>query len=176
MLNFSMIHSSTSDSASTQKCLYDLLEKSKGEDSQLLPCANSECLEVVRNFCAMNLGVNLRKAFVAARVLIHLYINSANYLVHMAHWSMQLVVFSFQTFYTTKSVSAMKMNFTTGRVLMSLFHAKLAVTILSRHIMQQNNWSRRILCVGKSLSVCHFVIMGSHFQVIKREHRMLYSH
>ena len=67
MLNFSMIHSSTSDSASTQKRLNDLLEKCKGEDSQLLPCANSECLEIVNNFCAMHLGVNLRKAFVAAQ-------------------------------------------------------------------------------------------------------------
>ena len=67
MLNFSMIRSSTSDSASTQKRLNDLLEKRKEDDSQILPCANSECLEIVRNFCAMHLGVNLRKAFVAAQ-------------------------------------------------------------------------------------------------------------
>ena len=67
MLNFSMIHSSTSDSASTQTRLNDLLEKRKGEDSQILPCANSECLDIVRNFCAMHLGVNLHKAFVAAQ-------------------------------------------------------------------------------------------------------------
>ena len=67
MLNFSVIRSSTSDSASTQKRLNDLLEKRKEDDSQILPCANGECLEIVRNFCAMHLGVNLRKAFVAAQ-------------------------------------------------------------------------------------------------------------
>ena len=66
-LNWSMICSSTSDSASTQKRLNDLLEQRKEEDCKVFPNANQESLEIVRNFCAMHLGVNLQKAFVAGQ-------------------------------------------------------------------------------------------------------------
>ena len=68
MLNWSMIEASTSDSASTQKRLNDLIQLRKEDDIKELPSASNECFDIVRNFCAMHLGVNLRKAFVTAEV------------------------------------------------------------------------------------------------------------
>lgn len=140
-LNWSMICPSTSDSASTQKRINDLLEQRKEEDCKVLPNANQERLEIVRIFCAMHLGVNLRKAFVAGntkRVLIHLYTSSVNYLAHMALLSMQLVVFSFKII---NSVNVITMNCIIKHVLISLFLAKLVVGTLSLHIMQQRLFS-----------------------------------
>ena len=67
MLNWSMISASTSDSASTQKRLNDLIQQRKEEDTETLPLAGNESLDIVRNFCAMHLGVNLRRAFVTAQ-------------------------------------------------------------------------------------------------------------
>ena len=67
MLNWSMISASTSDSASTQKRLNNLIQQRKEEDTKTLPVADNESLDIVRNFCAMHLGANLRKAFVTAQ-------------------------------------------------------------------------------------------------------------
>ena len=60
MFNWTMIHSSSSDSASTQKRLNHLLQEKK--DEELHPVAESD-LDIVKIFCGMHLGVNLRKAF-----------------------------------------------------------------------------------------------------------------
>ncbi len=64
MFNCTMIQSSSSDSASTQKKLNYLLQQKKDQD-QLIHCvAESESLDIVKIFCGMHFGVNLRKAFV----------------------------------------------------------------------------------------------------------------
>ena len=44
--------------------------------------------------------------------------------------------------------------------------------LVSPHFMRGRELSTLVVI----LSVCHSVIMGSHFQVIKHEHRVLYSH
>ena len=44
--------------------------------------------------------------------------------------------------------------------------------LVSPHFMRGRELSTLVVI----LSVCHSVIMGSHFQIIKREHRVLYSH
>ena len=57
-INWSLIASSTSDSAATQKRFNKLMEK--GLDKSLV---KTQLLS--ENFCAMHLGVNLRKTFIA---------------------------------------------------------------------------------------------------------------
>ena len=59
-INWSMFRSSTSDSASTQKRLNSLLQQRKDDCQE-----DAEGIDIIQNFCAMHLGVNLRKAFVA---------------------------------------------------------------------------------------------------------------
>ena len=61
-INWTLIVSSTSDSASTQKRSNKLLlDKREEDEKQFGPvCQNTE---IVENFCYMHLGVNLRKAF-----------------------------------------------------------------------------------------------------------------
>ncbi len=63
-INWTLVSSSTSDSASTQKKFNQLLLELKEEDEEKFGPASSEAIEMVENFCAMHLGVNLRKAFV----------------------------------------------------------------------------------------------------------------
>ena len=62
-INWTLIQSSTSDSASTQKKFNKILEDKRKEDLQKYGPACSEGIELVQNFCCMHLGVNLRKAF-----------------------------------------------------------------------------------------------------------------
>ena len=62
-INWTLIASSSSDSASTQKRLNYLINERKSEDRKLFGPLCSEATELVENFCAMHLGVNLRKAF-----------------------------------------------------------------------------------------------------------------
>ena len=69
MLNWSMICASTSDSASTQKRLNDLIQQRKDDDMKAFPVAGNESIDIVRSFCSMHLGINLRKAaFVTAQI------------------------------------------------------------------------------------------------------------
>ena len=46
----------------------DLIQQRKDDDIKALPVAGSENMDIVRSFCAMHLGVNLRKAFVTAQI------------------------------------------------------------------------------------------------------------
>ena len=64
-INFTLIQSSSSDSASTQKKFNKLLEEKQKEDLEKFGpvCSEGTCIELVQNFCCMHLGVNLRKAF-----------------------------------------------------------------------------------------------------------------
>lgn len=62
-INWTLLASSTSDSAATQKCFNKLIEQCVDEDREKLGEASHETIELVENFCAMHLGVNLRKAF-----------------------------------------------------------------------------------------------------------------
>lgn len=92
----------------------------------------------------MHLGVNLHKAFVAAQASdnqesIDTFVYEFCKLFD-SHGTLEYAVgcVKFPDFLRyPKSVSAMKMNFTTGRVLMSLFHAKLAADFLSCHMQQK---------------------------------------
>ena len=62
MLNWTMLCASSSDSASTQKRLNKLIQERK-EDEKLYAIAGEESIDIIRNFCAMHLAINLRKAF-----------------------------------------------------------------------------------------------------------------
>ena len=62
-INWTLVSSSTSDSSATQKKFNQLLLELKDEDEQRFGPASSEAVELVENFCAMHLGVNLRKSF-----------------------------------------------------------------------------------------------------------------
>ena len=64
-VNWTLITSSSSDSASTQKRFNKLVEEKREEDNKRF-CPAGECpdlTDLVQNFCCMHLGVNLRKAF-----------------------------------------------------------------------------------------------------------------
>ena len=62
-INWTLIVSSTSDSASTQKRFNKLLQDKREEDENQFGPACQNAVEIVENFCYMHLGVNLRKAF-----------------------------------------------------------------------------------------------------------------
>ena len=62
-INWTLIASSTSDSASTQKRFNKLAEEKRAEDEVKFGKASPEAFELVENFCSMHLGINLRKAF-----------------------------------------------------------------------------------------------------------------
>ena len=63
-INWGLVASSTSDSAATQKKFNEIVQKLKEEDTQKFGHFPAESgPKLVSNFCAMHLGVNLRKAF-----------------------------------------------------------------------------------------------------------------
>ena len=62
-INWTLLASSTSDSASAQKRLNKLIEQQKEADYKLFGSATKEGFSIIENFCAMHLGTNLRKAF-----------------------------------------------------------------------------------------------------------------
>ena len=65
-INWSLVASSTSDSAATQKKFNEIAQQRKKKDMERFgePSTESEPHEeLLNNFCAMHLGVNLRKAF-----------------------------------------------------------------------------------------------------------------
>ena len=64
-INWTLIQSPSSDSASTQKRFNKLVQEKREEDRERfgLICGCPDVIELVENFCCMRLGVNLRKAF-----------------------------------------------------------------------------------------------------------------
>lgn len=62
-INWTMIASSTSDSASTQKRLNTLIHKCKEADEKKYGKATTQTVDLIESFCSMHLGINLRKAF-----------------------------------------------------------------------------------------------------------------
>ena len=63
-INWTLIASSTSGSAATQKKFNDLIKQRKEADIVTFGTnAPESAIEIVENFCAMHLGCNLRKAF-----------------------------------------------------------------------------------------------------------------
>lgn len=61
-INWSLFASATSDSASTQNKFNKLMEIDKEEDKKKFGQTTGG-MELITNFCAMHLGVNLRKSF-----------------------------------------------------------------------------------------------------------------
>ena len=64
-INWTLITSSSSDSASTQKGFNKLVQEKREEDKERFgpPRDRPDVSELTENFCCMHLGVNLRKAF-----------------------------------------------------------------------------------------------------------------
>ena len=62
-INWTLVKSSTSDSASTQKCMNKLIEEKRHSDQERFGPAmcTAEMLDLIETFCSMQLGVNLRK-------------------------------------------------------------------------------------------------------------------
>ena len=69
-INWTLFTSSTSDSAATQKKFNRLLQERKDDDEARYGANSGQGLEIIENFCAMHLGVNLRKAFLSVEELI----------------------------------------------------------------------------------------------------------
>lgn len=64
-INWTLIAASTSDSASSQKRFNRLIEECRENDEAKFGPATLETVELIETFCAMHLGVNLRKAFLS---------------------------------------------------------------------------------------------------------------
>ena len=62
-INWTMIVSSTSDSAATQKRLNKLIEECREADENQFGPSTAASMDLVENFCSMHLTINLRKAF-----------------------------------------------------------------------------------------------------------------
>lgn len=62
-INWTLVVSSTSDSAATQKRINKLIEECRENDEQRFGAATTETIDIVETFCSMHLGINLRKAF-----------------------------------------------------------------------------------------------------------------
>ena len=62
-INWTVIVSSSSDSAATQKRLNKLVEECRQADQEKFGPPKVEAFDLIENFCAMHLGINLRKAF-----------------------------------------------------------------------------------------------------------------
>jgi len=62
-INWTLVASSTSDSASSQKKLNKLIQQQREEDTKIFGSATHEIVDITENFCSMHLGINLRKAF-----------------------------------------------------------------------------------------------------------------
>lgn len=62
-INWTLLVSSSSDSASTQKRLNKLIVERREADEKTFGPASFETIDLVENFCSMHLGVNIRKAF-----------------------------------------------------------------------------------------------------------------
>ena len=61
--NWTLVVSSTSDSAATQKCINKCIEDCCQIDEERFGPATTETIDVIETFCSMHLGVNLRKLF-----------------------------------------------------------------------------------------------------------------
>ena len=62
-INWTLVVSSTSDSASTQKRVNKLIEERRQSDEEKFGPATIKTIDLIETFCSMHLGVNLRKAF-----------------------------------------------------------------------------------------------------------------
>ena len=62
-INWTLVVSSTSDSAATQKRINKLIEVCRDNDEQRFGPATTKTIDIIETFCSMHLGVNLRKAF-----------------------------------------------------------------------------------------------------------------
>ena len=62
-INWTLVVSSTSDSAATQKRINKLIEECRQSDEEKFGPATTETIDVIETFCSMHLGINLRKSF-----------------------------------------------------------------------------------------------------------------
>ena len=62
-INWTMIATSTSDSAATQKRLNKLIEEYRDTDEKRFGPATVKAIDLIENFCSMHLAVNLCKEF-----------------------------------------------------------------------------------------------------------------
>lgn len=66
-INWTLVQTSTSDSAASQKCLNKLIkEKRESDEEKFGPVSCTvETMELIETFCSMHLGANLRLAFLS---------------------------------------------------------------------------------------------------------------
>ena len=113
-INWSLVASSTSDSAATQKRFNRLMEERKEADIERFgETSADDALEILENFYAMHLGTNLRKAFLSAtkevgatdqqtcngRDQMCWYMSAVSLLADMVHLNMAPVFLSSLTFW-----------------------------------------------------------------------------
>ena len=108
-INWSLVASSTSDSASTQKKFNEIAKQKKQEDMDRFGTNTKNGEELIANFCVMHLGVNLRKALEVQLLqnqlqnssmlqMIPLYMNFVRYLEIKECQNMALGPYHFLTF------------------------------------------------------------------------------
>jgi len=64
-INWTLVVSSSSDSAATQKRINKLIEEQRQSDEKKFGHATVKTIDLIETFCSMHLGVNLRKAFLS---------------------------------------------------------------------------------------------------------------
>ena len=143
-INWTMVKSATSDSASTQKCFNKLIEEKRRSDKEKFGPATCtvEALDLVETFCSMHLGVNLRKAFLSGILgsgqndrypkVIHLYMNFVNCSQKLECQSMSAVLLLCLTFcsYKEPPLKIKNCNPIIKLAKMLLYIGKLAAGIL----------------------------------------------
>lgn len=107
-INWTLVVSSSSDSAATQKRVNKLIEDCREKDEERFGPANIETIDLVETFCSMHLGINLRKAFLYGidRMdepsdtieLILWYMNFVNSSEHQGYQSIVMESFLSQSF------------------------------------------------------------------------------
>ena len=64
-INWTLVISSMSDSAATQKRIIKLIKKQRKFDEEKFGPATVDTIDLVETFCSMHLGVSLRKVFLS---------------------------------------------------------------------------------------------------------------
>ena len=93
-INWTLVVSSTLDSASTQKRINKIIEEQRQCDEKMFSPATVETIDMIETFCSMHLGVNLRKAFLCGTD-------------HVDEQRYHKELFLFQTFLSSNFLTAM---------------------------------------------------------------------
>ena len=84
-INWTLLVSSTSDSAATQKKLNKLIDKCREDDEKTFGPATVKTIDLIETFCSMHLAVNLHKAFLELCALYQLAALAIENITQLTH-------------------------------------------------------------------------------------------